>query len=54
MLSNEALTEYKQIFAEEFGVQISDDYALELALKLLGIFDATYKPIRKEWDEPHG
>ena len=53
MLSNDALTEFKRIFAEEHGVEISDDYALELALALLGIFDVVHKPVRKEWDEAY-
>lgn len=50
MLSNEALTEFKRIFAEEEGVELPDDYALELALALLGLFDEVYKPVCKEWD----
>lgn len=48
MISNEALLEFKQIWVDEFGEEISDEIATEKAINLLTIFDAVYRPIRKE------
>ncbi|MES2994661.1 MAG: hypothetical protein V4681_01345 [Patescibacteria group bacterium] len=49
MLSQEALLEFKRIYAEEEGIELPDDFALELAVALLGLFDVVYKPLKKEW-----
>ncbi len=49
MLSEKALLEFKNIWGEEFGEQISNEIATEQAINLLVLFDATYKPIKSEW-----
>lgn len=51
MPSAESITEFKQIYAEEFGEEISDEYALALAVKLLGLFDNIYRPVKRRWDD---
>ncbi len=55
MVSEKALQEFKKLWKEEFGEDIPDDKALESATALLTMFDAIYRPIRKEWaDECDG
>ena len=49
MLSNEALQEFKEIWRKEFGSDLPDDLAVEEAINLLTMFDAIYRPIKKEW-----
>ena len=49
MLSETALQDFKKIWKEECGVDISDEKATELAINLLTYFDKIYLPIRKEW-----
>lgn len=51
MISDKALQEFKGIWAEEIGTDISDEQAMEEATQLLALFDAIYRPIRKEWLE---
>lgn len=47
-LSKEAIEEFKEIYRQEFGKEISDQTALELALNLLTLFQAIYRPVTKE------
>lgn len=55
MLSNTALREFKKIWKEQFGDDISDEKAAEEGINLLTLFDAIYRPIKKEWaDELEG
>jgi len=49
MLSKKALDEFKIIWREQFGEEISDEKAMESATKLLTLMDAVYRPIKKEW-----
>jgi hypothetical protein len=49
MISDEALLEFKQIWVDEFGEEISDEVATEEAINLLTMFDAVYRPIKQEW-----
>ena len=49
MISDEALKEFKQIWKKEFGEDISDEKAAEEGINLLTMFDAIYRPIKKEW-----
>lgn len=49
MLSDKALEEFKKIWREEKGEDISDEKAAEEAINLLTLMDAIYKPIKKEW-----
>ena len=49
MISKEALEEFKQIWREEYGEEISDDFALKQATALLSVMDKVYRPIKKDW-----
>lgn len=49
MLSKQALDEFKAIWKQEFGEDIPDDIATEEAVNLLTMFNAIYRPIKKEW-----
>ncbi|MFA5232523.1 MAG: hypothetical protein WC410_02560 [Candidatus Paceibacterota bacterium] len=48
MISEKALKEYKAIYKKEYGVDLSDEEALEQATKLLNLMKIIYKPISKE------
>ncbi len=49
MISQQALKEFKEIWKEEYGNDISDEFALEKAVDLLTLMDAIYHPVKKEW-----
>ncbi len=49
MISEKALQNFKAIWKEEFNQEISDELAMEEATQLLTLFDAIYRPIRKDW-----
>ncbi len=49
MLSQKALEEFKAIWREQFGEDISDEKAVEEGINLLTIFSAIYRPIKKKW-----
>jgi len=49
MLSQKALDEFKTIWREQFGEDISDEKATEEGINLLTMFNAIYRPIKKEW-----
>ena len=51
MISEEALQEFKEIWKEEYGEKISDDFALENAVQLLDCFSIAYRPVKHEWLE---
>jgi len=52
MISKESLDEYKRIWKEQYNEEISDDKALESAIKLLTLMKAIYKPItQKDFDQ---
>lgn len=51
MLSEAALQEFKKIYQEEYGEEISDEQAQELGLNLLTVFSHIYRPVKKEWAE---
>lgn len=46
-LSKEAITEFKQIFKEEYGIELSDGEALTKGMLLLRLMKAIHKPINK-------
>ncbi len=54
MISQQALKEFKEIWKEEHGDDISDEFALEKAVNLLTLMDAIYHPVKKEWLNEHG
>jgi hypothetical protein len=47
MISQERIEEFKQIYLEEFGEEISDEKAYELALQLLQLFQVICRPLPK-------
>ena len=49
MLSRQALNDFKSIYKQEFGEDISDQEAKEKGEKLLKLFGIIYKPIPKNW-----
>ena len=49
MLSKEALEEFKAIYKKEYNEDISDEDALEMAVNLLNMMNAIYRPIPKKW-----
>jgi hypothetical protein len=51
MISKKALDEFKSIWKKQFGEEISDQKALEQGTNLLNLFNAVYRPIKKEWVE---
>ncbi|MDD2785995.1 MAG: hypothetical protein PHS79_03825 [Patescibacteria group bacterium] len=53
MISNEALQEFKKIWREQFGEDITDAKALEEGINLLTLFNAIYRPIKKEWADEY-
>jgi len=42
MLSNDALTKFKELYKKEFKVDISEEEASKEASKLLGLFKEVY------------
>ena len=53
MLSHESLEEFKRIWKEETGQDLSDDVAMEQAISLVTMLDATYRPITKNWNDEY-
>ena len=49
MISEVALQEFKKIWFEEYGEEISDEKATELGINLLTLFDHIYRPVKKSW-----
>ena len=50
MISETALQEFKKLYVEEFGEEISDEEAIELGINLLTIFNHIYRPVlKKDW-----
>ena len=43
-LSRQAIEEFKAIYQEEFGQNISDEEAQEIAIRLLGLFKILVQP----------
>ena len=53
MISKEALEEFKQIWREKKGTEISDEEAMDKAVNLLTLYNIIYHPIKKEWMEDY-
>ena len=49
MISKEALEEFKKIWREEHGEDISDGQAMDEATNLLTLMNAVYRPLKKDW-----
>ena len=50
-LSKEAIREFKKIYREDTGKELSDQKALEKATNLLTLFNAIYRSIPKEYEK---
>jgi hypothetical protein len=44
-LSPSALSDFKEIYGQEFGIVLSDEEVQEVAIRLLRFFDMLSKPI---------
>lgn len=51
MISKEALEDFKKVWREEKGTEISDEDAMEEAIALLTLMNVVYRPIKKSWLE---
>ncbi len=49
MISETALQDFKKMYLEEFGNEISDEKAMELGTNLLTLFHHIYRPVKKDW-----
>lgn len=49
MISRKALEKFKVIWKKKFGQNIPDEVATDEAINLLTMFNAVYRPIKKEW-----
>jgi hypothetical protein len=47
MVSTQALNEFKQIYKEEYGVELDNQTALDKAERLLMLMSAVYRPIKR-------
>ena len=52
-MTEQCLEEFKKIYFEEFGLEISDDIALNLATNLLNLFSLIYKPVTTSWENEY-
>ena len=48
MLPPKAIEEFKEIYKQEFGEDLSDKEALEKATRVINLFQVIYKPIPKK------
>jgi len=48
MVTAQALQEFKQIYKEEFGIELTDQVALDKAERFLMLMKAIYQPIPKD------
>jgi hypothetical protein len=53
MISDQALQEFKMIWRDETGLEITDKEALDAAVALLHLFDVIYRPIPKGWSDKY-
>jgi len=44
-LSNKAIKEFKELYYEEYGKNISDEEAQEIGQRLISLFRIIYRPI---------
>ena len=49
MISDKAIQEFKKIWKEQFGEDISDEKAMDEGTALLTLMNVVYRPIKKEW-----
>lgn len=53
MIRDQALQEFKMIWRNETGQDITDKEALDAAVALLHVFDVIYRPIPKAWSDEY-
>lgn len=53
MLSPDAITEFREIYQDELGIEISYEEASERAERFLRLFKLVYQPIPKDWLSQH-
>ncbi len=53
MLSDKAIEEFKQLYKEQYGEELTDSVAAEAANRLLRLVDIVYRPIPKDWEEKY-
>jgi hypothetical protein len=53
MISDQALQEFKMIWKDETGQDMTDKEALDAAVALLHLFDVIYRPIPKAWNDEY-
>lgn len=51
MLSQQAISEYMEIYKKSFGEEISTDEATNQGEKLLRLFKLIYRPVPANWQE---
>lgn len=49
MVSAQALNEFKEIYKAEYGIDLDNQTAMDIAEKLLTLMKAVYKPIKSGW-----
>jgi hypothetical protein len=54
MLSSTAVQEFKEIYLQELGIELSNEEAVAKATKFLRLFRMVYQPIPKEWLKKQG
>ncbi len=50
-ISKKDLDEFKRIFKQDYGEELSDEEAYRIACKLITLFKAIYRPIPKDKNE---
>jgi hypothetical protein len=51
MISETALKEFKEVYFEEYGAELSDSEAADLAINFLTFMNAIHRPVKKDWLE---
>lgn len=53
MLSPDAITEFRELYQDELGMEISYEEASERAERFLRLFKLVYQPIPNDWLSQH-
>jgi hypothetical protein len=48
-MTDQALADFKKLWKDEFGEDLTDAIALEEATAIVTLFSTIYRPIKKEW-----
>lgn len=52
IISDKAVQEFKKIYKKDYGVELDDGVAFELAHKFFHMMRVVYRPIKKRDDNP--